>query len=265
MFVFVLFLTHLHSSPSFFFFFSSRRRYTRFSRDWSSDVCSSDLGLSRRLDSLSLPRARRIALGAQGFADPSPRGRVDRRHLRRVFDRVGVIQIDSVNVVSRSHYVPPYSRIGPYPQEAIDEMAYGHRELFEYWGHEASLIPMAMYPLFRWRMRRATTGETWGGIARIARDRPEYVRAVLDDVRRNGPLAIRDLHDPGERRGSDWGWNWKAGKTAMEYLFWSGQVAASTRVRFERRYDLPDRVIAPEALNAPEPDTRKPTGPCSRS
>ena len=215
------------------------------------------MGLSRRLDSLSLPRARRIALGAQGFADPSPRGRVDRRHLRRVFDRVGVIQIDSVNVVSRSHYVPPYSRIGPYPQEAIDEMAYGHRELFEYWGHEASLIPMAMYPLFRWRMRRATTGETWGGIARIARDRPEYVRAVLDDVRRNGPLAIRDLHDPGERRGSDWGWNWKAGKTAMEYLFWSGQVAASTRVRFERRYDLPDRVIAPEALNAPEPDTEE--------
>jgi len=217
------------------------------------------VGLSRRagLDSLSLPRARRIALAAQGFADPVPRGRVDRRHLRRVFDRVGVIQIDSVNVVSRSHYVPPYSRLGPYGQASIDEMAYRHRELFEYWGHEASLIPMAMYPLFRWRMRRATTGEAWGGMVRIARDRPEYVRAVLEDVRRNGPIAIRDLHDPGERRGTSWGWNWKAGKIAMEYLFWSGQVAAATRIRFERRYDLPERVIPPEALNAPEPTTEE--------
>jgi uncharacterized protein YcaQ len=209
------------------------------------------------MDSLSLDRARRIALAAQGFADSPPSGRPDRRHLRRVFGRVGLIQIDSVNVVSRSHYVPPYSRLGAYPRQAIDDMAYRHRELFEYWGHEASLIPMHLYPLFRWRMRRASAGEAWGGMLRIARDRPEYVRAVLEDVRRNGPIAIRELHDPGERFGTSWGWNWKAGKLAMEYLFWSGQVAAASRVRFERRYDVPERVIAPEALDAPEPTTEE--------
>jgi uncharacterized protein YcaQ len=213
--------------------------------------------LRRSLDSLSIERARRIALAAQGFADPKPTGRVDRRHLRRVFDRVGVIQIDSVNVLARSHYLPAYARIGPYPQQLLDDMAYRHRELFEYWGHEASLIPMHMYPLFRWHMARASSGFAWGSMNRMIRERPEYVRAVLDDVRRNGPLAVRDLHDPGERIGTNWGWNWNAGKVAIEYLFWAGEVAAASRVRFERRYDIPERVIAPEALNAPEPTTEE--------
>ncbi|MFL5797397.1 MAG: winged helix-turn-helix domain-containing protein [Actinomycetota bacterium] len=198
-----------------------------------------------------------MALAAQGFADPRPAGRVDRRHLRRVFDRVGLIQIDSVNVMARSQYLPPYSRLGPYPRQLLDDMAYRHRELFEYWGHEASLIPMRMYPLFRWHMARASTGFAWGRMNQMIRERPEYVRAVLDDVRRNGPIAVRDLHDPGERIGDSWGWNWKAGKVAIEYLFWAGEVAAASRVRFERRYDLPERVIAPEALNAPEPTTEE--------
>jgi uncharacterized protein YcaQ len=205
------------------------------------------------VDSLSIDRARRIALAAQGFADPPPAGRRDRRHLRRVFDRVALIQLDSVNVVSRSHYVAPYARLGPYPRAALDDMAYRHRELFEYWGHEASLIPMPMYPLFRWHMARATTGDAWGSMTRMHRERPEYIRAILEQVRQRGPLAVFDLEDSGERLRAGWGWNWKAGKAALEFLFWAGEVAVSSRVRFERRYDVPERVIAPEALDAPEP------------
>jgi uncharacterized protein YcaQ len=207
------------------------------------------------MDSLSLARARRIALGAQGFADPKPTGRVDRRHLRRVVDRVGLIQIDSVNVFSRSHYVPPFSRLGGYDTALLDDMAYRHRELFEYWGHEASLIPVRLYPLFRWHMARASEGDAWGRMTRMIRERPDYVQRVLQDVRDNGPMSIAELHDPGERGSGNWGWNWKDGKVAMEYLFWAGEVACAARVRFERRYDVPERVIPPEYLNAPEPTT----------
>jgi uncharacterized protein YcaQ len=205
------------------------------------------------MDFLSLDRVRRIALAAQGFADPHPKGTPDRRHLRRVFDRVGLIQIDSVNVLQRSHYLPPFARLGAYPRAALDDMAYRDRELFEYWGHEASLIPVRLYPLFRWHMARASQGDAWGRMTRMIRERPEYVRAVLADVRENGPMAISELHDPGERGGGGWGWNWKDGKVAMEYLFWAGEVAAAKRVRFERRYDVPERVIPSEYLNAPEP------------
>jgi uncharacterized protein YcaQ len=114
-----------------------------------------------------------------------------------------------------------------------------------------------MYPLFRWHMARASQGFAWGSMNRMIHERPAYVRAVLEDVRRNGPIAISELHDAGERLRGGWGWNWKAGKVAMEYLFWAGEVAAASRVRFERRYDIPERVIAPEALNAPEPTTEQ--------
>jgi hypothetical protein len=207
------------------------------------------------MDSLSLDRARRIALAAQGFTDPKPAGPVTRRHLRRVFDRVGLIQIDSVNVLQRSHYLPPFARLGAYPTSLLDDMAYRHRELFEYWGHEASLVPVRLYPLFRWHMARASEGDAWGRMTRMIRERPDYVQRVLADVRANGPIAISELHDPGERAGEGWGWNWKDGKVAMEYLFWAGEVAAAKRVRFERRYDVPERVIPSQYLNAPEPTT----------
>jgi uncharacterized protein YcaQ len=198
---------------------------------------------------LSADEARRIALAAQGFADRRPAGRVDRRHLRRVLDRVALVQLDSVNVVVRSHYLPLFSRLGAYPRALLDRAAYEHRDLFEYWGHEASLIPVAHHPLFRWRMARA---RTWGGMAKVARDRREYVEAVFREVADRGPIAASELDDPGRRRGPWWGWG--DGKRALEWLFWLGRLAAAGRRNFERLYDLPERVLPAGVLSAPTPD-----------
>jgi uncharacterized protein YcaQ len=202
-----------------------------------------------RRGSLSLAEARRITLAAQGFADPAPGAGVDRRHLRRVLGRVGMIQMDSVNVLVRSHYLPPFSRLGPYPRELLDRMAYAlPRELFEYWGHEASLIPMALHPLLRWRMAR---GDAWGGMLRVSRERPDYVRGVLAEVAERGPIGSSELSDPGVKRGPWWGW--ADGKRALEWLYWTGRLATAERRNFQRLYDLPERVIPAEVLSAPTP------------
>src|SRR5215213_3500825 len=134
---------------------------------------------------LSAAEARRVALAAQGFAEPR---RSDGRAVRRLFDRVGLVQIDSVNVLSRAHYLPGFARLGPYDRDALDRAAhYAPRRLFEYWGHEASLLPVELHPLLRWRMARAHD-EAWGGMRRVARERPELLRAVLEQVRERGPL-----------------------------------------------------------------------------
>jgi len=200
---------------------------------------------------LSAAEARALALRAQGFLQPRPSGRVDLRGLRRFVDRVKVVQMDSVNVLTRAHYFPAFSRLGPYPTETLDAMAYKRRELFEYWGHEASLMPVELYPLMRARMEAAKRGDLWGGIARFARENKKYVDAVYAEVRDRGPLAASDLSEKGAR-GEKW-WGWAPGKSALEWLFWTGALTTSSRRNFERVYDLPERVIPPEVLRAPAP------------
>ena len=202
---------------------------------------------------LSLAAARRIALAAQGFLDPQPPGTPDRRHLRRVLARVGLLQIDSVNVVVRSHYLPLFSRLGPYPRTLLDRAAYADHELFEYWGHEASLLPVALHPALRWRMARAAEQfETWGGPARLARERPDYIAAVLAEVAARGPIGAGELDGERPRRTGPW-WDWHDAKIALEWLFWTGRVTTADRRSFERRYDLTERVLPRVALEAPTP------------
>ena len=207
-------------------------------------------------EELSASQARRIALHAQGLAERRPEGRVDRRHVRRVLDRIGLIQIDSVNVLVRSQEMPLFARLGAHPRDLLPRMA-GDVEIVEYWCHEASLVPIALWPLLRWRMERATE-EMWAGVAALGRDDPGYVRAVLEEVRERGPLTAGDLSDPGDRAQSMWGWS--RGKRALEHLFWSGRITARRRpADFARLYDLTERVIPAEVLAqaAPAEDDAK--------
>ncbi len=172
--------------------------------------------------------------------------------------RLGVLQLDSVNVFTRAHYMPLFSRLGPYDRAQLDRIAgHGdgrvHRRLVEYWAHEASLIPIELHPLFRWRMADVQR-EAWGSIARVIRDRPELVAETLELVAAQGPIRARDTGAvrtpaaPGEM------WNWHEGKVALEYLFFTGQVAAARRVNFERLYDTIDRVLPREVHRAPTPE-----------
>lgn len=208
-------------------------------------------------ESISATQARRIALASQGFVDPRPAGKVDRRHLRRVFARVGIIQIDSVNVLVRSQELPLFARLGPHRHDLIPE-ATAAAELFEFWAHEACHLPVALHPLIRWQMDAAMRGHTWGGVARIWREEPQYVTSVLEEVRERGPLTVGMLVDPGPRTEGMWGWS--RGKRALEFLFWTGQLTARRGRQFERRYDLPERVLPANVLAAPtpsEPDARR--------
>ena len=207
-----------------------------------------------RSETLSAAQARRIALAAQGFADPKPAGRVDARHLRRVLDRVGLLQIDSVNVLVRSHYLPMFARLGPYPRELLDRLAWGgrQRELFEYWAHEASLLPLRLHPHLRWRMARAGT-DAWGSMVAISRDKPEFVDKVRALVAERGPIGAGAVEAERAVRRNGAMWNWHDGKIALEWLFYRGEVAAAGRRNFERLYDLTERVIPAEILNQPTP------------
>jgi len=207
--------------------------------------------------SLSLAQARRVALAAQGFTDPRPKGRVDRRHLRRVFDRVGLIQIDSVNVLVRSQELPIFARLGPHPRDLLPSAA-AHGQLFEYWGHEASHIPVAQQPLFRWKMARAAE-HAWRGVARMSKERPGYVETVYEMVAERGPVVAGELSERTAPKGA-W-WDWDHAKLALEWLFFTGRITARRRVNdFARLYDLPERMLPASVLAAPtpsEPDARK--------
>jgi uncharacterized protein YcaQ len=197
--------------------------------------------------------ARRIALAAQGFAGPRPAGPVGARQLRGTFERLGVVQIDSVNVLSRSHYLPAFSRLGAYPRATLDDVAGRRHQLFEYWAHEASLLPVRLHPFLRWRMAAAEQ-HAWGNMVRLQRERPGYVAEVLERVRSGGPLKASELLEPKPERSGTM-WNWHAGKVALEWLFFTGALTARARTSsFERVYDLTERVLPAEVLAAPTPD-----------
>ena len=163
------------------------------------------------------------------------------RHVQRVVDRVGVVQIDSVNVLARSQYLPFFSRLGPYDPALLDRARdRAPRRLVEYWAHEASLVPPSTWPLLDFRMRAAAE-KAWGGMRRILEERPDYVDLVRAEVEARGPMTAREVevalaHDQ-PRRTDHWGWNWSDVKQALEYLFWAGQISSAGRTtQFERRY-----------------------------
>ena len=203
-------------------------------------------------EKISQKLARRIVLAAQGLAEPRPKGPVDRRHLKRVLARNGLLQMDSVNVLVRAHYMPLFSRLGPYPLDLLDGAAKGRKRLlFEYWAHEASLLPVETWPLMRWRMERAARGDRiYKGIAKFGRDNAEYIERVYSEVVERGPLAGSDFD--GERGMGGW-WGWSNAKAALEWLFWAGKItSAERRPSFERIYDLPERALPAAVVNAPD-------------
>ena len=204
-------------------------------------------------DTLTAGEARRIALAAQGFGGARD-GPVNRRQLTRLVDQLGVIQIDSVNVVSRTHYLPAFSRLGAYPRAMLEDIAWGaKRPLFEYWAHEASLLPLASQPLFRWRMTDALEGVgAWKGIARFLRERREFVDRALDEIADRGAMSASEL-EIGAKGAGGW-WGWSEGKRAVEGLFWTGELTTATRRgTFERVYDLPHRVLPKAIVDLPTP------------
>jgi uncharacterized protein YcaQ len=203
---------------------------------------------------VSRGEARALSLAVQGFDRPRPVHAASQADVRAAVREVGLLQLDSVNVFCRSHYMPVFSRLGPYDRVIMDRMA-AHtaddveRELIEYWAHEASLLTPELYPLLRWRMDRVDL-EAWKFVVRLAREQPQLVEETLALVAAQGPIRASQTgqHRPARQAGQMW--NWHDGKNALEYLFYAGRVATARRINFERLYDLPERVLPPEVLAA---------------
>ena len=202
--------------------------------------------------SFSLKQDRRMALAAQGFSGRQAPALIKAVHLNRMIERLGVLQIDSVNAVVRSHYLPLFSRLGSYSPLMLEQAAWSQgrrRSLFEYWGHEASLLPMALYPLMRWRMERAKQGQgIYAQMARFGREQQATIQRVLQTVEQQGAVGAGSLSTREERAGPWWGWSDE--KHALEWLFAAGLVTVAGRRGFERLYDLPERVIPGDILQA---------------
>jgi hypothetical protein len=190
--------------------------------------------------------ARRMALAAQGFGVKRPPGRVDRRHFRRVLDQLATVQLDSVNVLTRSHELVFFARLGAYDRAALTKFLWSSREVFEYWGHEASLHPVERHPLFAWRM---ADGHRWTGVRVTGDSFPQLVEDILQEVVERGPLTVGEIETrgPHRQRTEAW-WGWTDHKRVIEYLFWSGQVTATRRGAFERVYLLPEQWLPAEVL-----------------
>lgn len=212
------------------------------------------------MQTLTLTQARRIALAAQGMGGLRPVP-VTMRQVQRTIDRVAQFQIDTINVVERAHYLPLYSRFGPY-DTAVLERAAGRapRRLIEYWGHAASLVDVRLEPALRFRMARAHR-EAWGRMRQVAQDHPELVQAVRDRIAAapataaEVEMALADAYGTrGDPRGDDWGWNWSQVKVASEWLFWSGEIGVARRTPgFQRVFDLSERILPPAVSATPTP------------
>ncbi len=198
---------------------------------------------------LSAAGARRIAIAAQGLAAPRP-AQVDAAALRAMIEQLGAVQIDSVNVLARSQYLVGWSRLGAYDPALLDRLSHAApRSVFEYWGHEASLLPIELWPLLQWRMARAHL-DAWGRM-RAMRRRRGFVAKVLAAVAERGPISAGEIGLPAPAKAERGWWAWSDVKIAIEWLFWSGQVTSAHRRAFERAYDLPARVLPPEVLARP--------------
>ncbi|MGV0643394.1 crosslink repair DNA glycosylase YcaQ family protein [Mycolicibacterium sp. XJ2546] len=206
---------------------------------------------------LSAAQARRIAVAAQGLAEPRPTGPVTRAHLRRLISRIQVLQLDSVSVAVRAHYAPVFSRLGPYDRDVLDRAAWSHtarspRLLVEYWAHEAALMAVDDWPLLRWRMREYTHGR-WG--THIVKKNPRLAEKILAAVHELGPSTAGQIeaHLGAEQRGRKGPakkgmWDRSDTKWVTEALFASGQLTTATRVGFARHYDLTERVLPAEVV-----------------
>nr|MDQ2704575.1 winged helix DNA-binding domain-containing protein [Pseudomonadota bacterium] len=205
-------------------------------------------------EKLSLPEARRVVLAAQGFSGARAAGPIGRPHFNKVLARLGLFQIDSVSAVVRAHYMPLFSRLGPYPMALLDDAASPKkRRLFEYWAHEASFLPLEIWPLMQWRMERARANdesEIYKGLARWAAQNGKLIEAIHGEVAERGPIAASDI-DGAKGKGGWWGWSDE--KHAFEWLFWAGRITTHSRRGFERLYDLPERVIPKDIFDAPVP------------
>lgn len=202
---------------------------------------------------LTTAQARRIALAAQGFCDP-PHATPTLRTLQRAVGRTGVLQVDSVNVLQRAHYMPLYSRMGAYDVDLLRRASRGRgRRLVEYWAHVQALMPVELWPTMRHRMDSYRQQRGKWGFAADADLEPR----VLDAVRERGrPVTARDLDAEfsGPRTREHWGWNWSDARKVLDYLFLVGDLAIAGRNgSFEVQYDLPERVLPPAVLEAPTP------------
>ena len=193
--------------------------------------------------------AARVFLGAQGFSDARPEGRVDGRHFSKLVRRLRLLQLDSVNAVTRAHYLPAFSRLGGYDRPAFDRWLYDGN-MFEYWCHEQSLAPMSFHPMMRDRMAEMVD-HPWDRVRDLLAHDRLYVDRVLDEIRERGPIASRELSDPGDKTGPWWGYG--KGKVALEWLFSTGQISVRRRVNFQRFYDVTERVIPQAILADPSP------------
>lgn len=203
-------------------------------------------------ETITLSAARRIVLSAQGFTQRRPVGAADRRHLRRELARLGLLQIDSVSAVVRAHYMPLFSRLGVYPMSLLDDAMSGRRRLlFEYWAHEASLLPVETWPLMQWRMDRARQDKgIYKGLARWAAQNKAFTEEIFEQVKARGPLPASAIE--GHKGKGGW-WGWSDAKAAFEWLFWAGRLTTHSRRGFERLYDLPERVLPKHVMEAPIP------------